>query len=211
MQIRTQRLSLRPLDPADAAAMSRLAGDFDVASMTGTIPHPYSESAARAWVDRVGQGEEGVVFAVTRDGKLIGCSGYMPMDADHVELGYWIGKPYWGAGYATEAVRAVIAHAFDPMASPISGPAISSTIPAPGACSASSASRPRARRPAIALRAARRFRVSPTVLSETGPRPRSSARRSETISCADACKMTAPVLIPHHAISRFSKGLRSLR
>jgi RimJ/RimL family protein N-acetyltransferase len=113
MQIRTQRLSLRPLDHADAVAMSRLAGDFDVASMTGTIPHPYSESAARAWVDRVGQGEEGVVFAVTRDGKLIGCSGYMPMDADHAELGYWIGKPYWGAGYATEAVRAVIAHAFD--------------------------------------------------------------------------------------------------
>ncbi|BAQ15599.1 GNAT family N-acetyltransferase [Methyloceanibacter caenitepidi] len=113
MQIRTQRLNLRPLDHSDAAAMSLLAGDFDVACMTGTIPHPYSETAARAWVDRVGQGEEGVVFAVTRDGRLIGCSGYMPMDADHAELGYWIGKPYWGAGYATEAVRAVIAHAFD--------------------------------------------------------------------------------------------------
>jgi len=113
MQIRTQRLSLRPLGHADAASLSALAGDFDVASMTGMIPHPYSEEAARAWVDRVGQGEEGIVFAVMRGRSLIGCSGYMPMDADHAELGYWIGKPYWGAGFATEAVRAVIAHAFD--------------------------------------------------------------------------------------------------
>ena len=113
MQIRTQRLSLRPLDPADAASIRALAGDFDVARMTGMIPHPYSERDALAWIDRAGQGDEGVVFAVARDGALIGCSGYMPMDAEHAEVGYWIGKPFWGEGFATEAVRAVVAHAFD--------------------------------------------------------------------------------------------------
>ena len=93
--------------------MSLLAGDPDVARMTSMIPHPYSEAAARAWVDRVGQGEEGVVFAVSRERTLVGCSGYMPMDAEHAELGYWIGKPFWGTGFATEAARAVVAHAFD--------------------------------------------------------------------------------------------------
>ena len=113
MQIRTQRLSLRPLEPADAASIRALAGDFDVARMTGMIPHPYSERDALAWIDRAGQGDEGVVFAVARDGALIGCSGYMPMDAEHAEVGYWIGKPFWGKGFATEAVRAVVAHAFD--------------------------------------------------------------------------------------------------
>ena len=113
MQIRTQRLSLRPLEPADAASIRALAGDFDVARMTGMIPHPYSERDALAWIDRAGQGDEGVVFAVARDGALIGCSGYMPMDAEHAEVGYWIGKPFWGEGFATEAVRAVLAHAFD--------------------------------------------------------------------------------------------------
>jgi RimJ/RimL family protein N-acetyltransferase len=113
MQIRTQRLSLRPLEPADAASIRALAGDFDVARMTGMIPHPYSERDALAWIDRAGQGDEGVVFAVARDGALIGCSGYMPMDAEHAEVGYWIGKPFWGEGFATEAVRAVVAHAFD--------------------------------------------------------------------------------------------------
>lgn len=113
MQIRTQRLSLRPLERADAAPIGVLAGDFDVACMTGMIPHPYDERDALAWIDRAGQGDEGVVFAVARDGALIGCAGYMPMDADHAEIGYWFGKPYWGAGFATEAVRAVVAHAFD--------------------------------------------------------------------------------------------------
>jgi RimJ/RimL family protein N-acetyltransferase len=93
--------------------MSLLAGDFEVARMTGMIPHPYSETAARAWLDRVGQGEEGVVFAVSRERTLIGCTGYMPMDTEHAELGYWLGKPFWGIGFATEAARAVIAHAFD--------------------------------------------------------------------------------------------------
>jgi len=113
MQIRTQRLSLRPLGHADAAAMSRLAGDFDVASMTGTIPHPYSEQMAAEWLASAIEGEEGVVFMIERDGMAIGCTGYRAFDADHAELGYWIGKPYWGHGYATEAVRALIAHAFD--------------------------------------------------------------------------------------------------
>ena len=52
------------------------------------------------------------------------------MDAEHAELGYWIGKPYWGAGFATEACAAVVAHAFDAMASPIFGPGISQDNPA---------------------------------------------------------------------------------
>lgn len=113
MQIRTQRLTLRPPKPADAARVSQLAGEYDVACMTGMIPYPYSEREAVAWLQRAGDGEEGVVFAIERSGVLIGCTGYMTFDVDYAELGYWLGKPYWGAGYATEAVRALIAHAFD--------------------------------------------------------------------------------------------------
>ena len=48
-----------------------------------------------------------------RSGALIGCTGYRAFGPDHAELGYWIGKPYWGMGYATEAVRALILHAFE--------------------------------------------------------------------------------------------------
>ena len=103
---------LRALLLSDAARVSLLAGDFDVASMTGTIPHPYSEQMAAEWISSALAGEEGVVFAIVRSGALIGCTGYRAFGDDHAELGYWIGKPYWGMGYATEAVRALVQYAF---------------------------------------------------------------------------------------------------
>ncbi len=98
---------------ADAGRISLLAGDYDVASMTGTIPHPYSEEKADNRIASVLAGEEGVVFAIERSGALIGCTGYRAFGGDHAELGYWVGKPYWGMGYASEAVRALILHAFE--------------------------------------------------------------------------------------------------
>jgi RimJ/RimL family protein N-acetyltransferase len=104
---------LRPPELADAGRISLLAGDYDVASMTGTIPHPYSEQLAAEWVASVLAGEEGVVFVILRASTLIGCTGYRAFGEDHAELGYWIGKPYWGMGYATEAVAALIRHAFE--------------------------------------------------------------------------------------------------
>ena len=104
---------MRPAAIADAARVSLLAGDFDVACMTGTIPHPYSEQMAAEWIAGALEGEEGVVFMIDQGERLIGCTGYRAMAADYAELGYWIGKPYWGQGYATEAVGALIAHAFD--------------------------------------------------------------------------------------------------
>jgi ribosomal-protein-alanine N-acetyltransferase len=113
VKIKTQRLVLRPPVLADAADICLLAGDYDVASMTGTIPHPYSQQVAAEWIAEAIAGEEGVVFVIEDDGKLIGCTGYRPFGDDHAELGYWIGKPYWGQGYATEAVMTLVAHAFD--------------------------------------------------------------------------------------------------
>jgi RimJ/RimL family protein N-acetyltransferase len=113
VSIRTPRLVLRAPLLSDAARISLLAGDFDVASMTGTIPHPYSEQMAAEWLASAIAGEEGVVFVIERSGALIGCTGYRAFGGDHAELGYWIGKPYWGMGYASEAVRVLIVHAFE--------------------------------------------------------------------------------------------------
>jgi len=110
--IRTERLLLRAPTLADAAGISLLAGDYEVASMTGTIPHPYSEEMAVDWIQSLQAGEEGVAFAIDRAGALIGCVGYRATEKTHAEMGYWIGKPYWGMGYATEAARALILHAF---------------------------------------------------------------------------------------------------
>lgn len=112
MAIRTERLLLRGPVLADASRISLLAGDYDVASMTGTIPHPYTEEMAVDWIRSLHEGEEGVAFAIDLAGALIGCIGYRAYDAAHAEMGYWLGKPYWGMGFATEAARALILHAF---------------------------------------------------------------------------------------------------
>lgn len=113
VKLKTQRLTLRPPALTDAACVSLLAGEYEVASMTATIPHPYSQELAAEWIGEVGRGEEGVVFMIELGGTVIGCTGYRAFGDDHAELGYWIGKPLWGNGYATEAVSALIAHAFD--------------------------------------------------------------------------------------------------
>jgi len=110
--ISTKRLLLRPLEPRDAARIALLAGDFDVASMTGTIPHPYNEQMAGEWIGSALGGDEGTVFVIEHDGQLIGCVGYREDEKGGAELGYWLGKPYWGQGFATEAASAMIAYAF---------------------------------------------------------------------------------------------------
>lgn len=115
--LRTERLVLRAFGDADAADTTRLAGDRDVASGTLRIPHPYTEEMAREWIASLASEFEkktSVTFAVTlTSGALIGAiSLVIAREFDRAELGYWIGKPYWGQGYATEAGRAVLAYGF---------------------------------------------------------------------------------------------------
>lgn len=111
-ELRTERLRLRPLRPADAADMAGLlGGDGEAVRMTERLPDPCTEEAARAWIER--RREPGQrVFAIERaeDGAFIGCMGFM-RDGAEAGLGYWIGRPHWNRGYATEAGRAVLDHA----------------------------------------------------------------------------------------------------
>lgn len=106
----TPRLRLRPVIDTDARRIAALAGDWDVASMTGRIPYPYSEEAAQHWISGLAEREE--VFGIELDGDLIGICGFTAHKNGDAELGYWIGKPYWGRGYATEAAAAVMAYGF---------------------------------------------------------------------------------------------------
>ncbi len=114
VRVETSRLVLRPLQIEDAPAIQRLAGDWEVARYTANIPHPYEAGMAEAWIKSHREDFE-IVFAIERrqDGVLIGCIGVEPDAASReAELGYWIGKPYWGAGYATEALAALVDHVF---------------------------------------------------------------------------------------------------
>ena len=118
LPIETERLRLRLLQSSDAQIIERLAGDWEVARFTGSIPHPYPAGGATPWIEETrGEAAAGkkLVAAVQRrdDGAFLGC---VEIDMSHGPglgvLGYWIGRPYWGAGVASEAAGAMIGIAF---------------------------------------------------------------------------------------------------
>ena len=115
--LRTKRLVLRPFASTDAPAVQALAGDRDVASTTLTIPHPYEDRTAEVWIgDHAAAWESGerLTLAITTeaDGLVGGMGLHITPQHRRAELGYWIGKPYWNRGYATEAAAAVVAFGF---------------------------------------------------------------------------------------------------
>ncbi|HDZ08985.1 GNAT family N-acetyltransferase [Pseudohongiella sp.] len=109
----TERLLLRPFQGTDAARVQSLAGNPAVARMTSNIPHPYTDGEAENWIAAHAddwQRRSAAIFAVCLrcDAELIGAVGLMNIHHGDTELGYWIGEPHWGQGYASEAVDAVI-------------------------------------------------------------------------------------------------------
>lgn len=124
--LQTARLRLRPYVLGDAADVQRLAGDFAVADTTQNIPHPYPDGMAEAWIalheDAYANDDTAVFAMVVRDdgadddmsGTLIGSITLrLELDYRRAELGYWVGKPFWGHGYATEATRKLLSFGFD--------------------------------------------------------------------------------------------------
>ncbi len=109
--IATARLTLRAVTPEDVPRIAELGAEWDVASMTARMPYPYTEDSARQWIDSICPRER--VFAVVHDGHVIGVAGYtLSSEEKTAEIGYWLGKPYWGQGFATEAARALISRCF---------------------------------------------------------------------------------------------------
>lgn len=116
--INTERLLLRAYTLPDAPAMQRLVSAREVALNTLRIPHPYPEGEAERWILSHGEDPENGdrVFAmILRDvDELVGTIGlHMKPDNDSAEIGYWIGVPYWGQGFATEAAAAVLRYGFE--------------------------------------------------------------------------------------------------
>lgn len=110
--LETGRLVLRRPTLADVKAIARLANDRRVAQNTVRIPYPYGVSDAEAFVNFVADQPQDTNFAITCDGEFIGGVG-LDLAQSAPEIGYWLGVPFWGKGYATEAARAVIDYAFE--------------------------------------------------------------------------------------------------
>jgi [ribosomal protein S5]-alanine N-acetyltransferase len=116
-RLESKRLLLRVPASFDVSDMVRLGGDYDVAKNLSRMPYPYFESHAREWLATTAEKRAAgtdYAFAITRkdDGAYLGGCGLHKRDLGAFEFGYWLGKPFWGQGYATEAARRLVAFAF---------------------------------------------------------------------------------------------------
>ena len=116
--ILTERLSLGTILATDIPAIIKYAGDIKVAEHLLNMPHPYYEKDAIFWLNLAHQGWQdkskyifGIRLQETQE--LIGGVGlHVESRYDRAELGYWIGFPFWGQGYMSEAVGAVLDFGF---------------------------------------------------------------------------------------------------
>ncbi len=120
MRLETERLILRPVDLSDVPALHPLIDDADVAGELLNVPIPYAEEALAEWIrwalESVARRERFEFAIVLREtGLPIGACGLMDISWEcmYAEFGYWLGKPYWGQGYMTEAARSVLRFAFE--------------------------------------------------------------------------------------------------
>jgi ribosomal-protein-alanine N-acetyltransferase len=117
--LQTERLTLRSYTLSDIPTLVPLIGAREVAATTLRIPHPYTEACARDFIaiaqEDLSNGKCLRWAIIQRQSDTL-CGGVgLMIESDHrrAELGYWIGVPYWGNGYATEAARAVVKYGFE--------------------------------------------------------------------------------------------------
>ena len=108
--------AIREWRPADAADLARLADDRAVwLGLRDVFPHPYGIGDALGFIALAGRMDPRTYFAIEADGELAGGIGYMrKTDVERIgaEVGYWLGRAFWGRGIATAALRLLTAHAF---------------------------------------------------------------------------------------------------
>jgi RimJ/RimL family protein N-acetyltransferase len=110
----TPRLHLRcPVD-ADASAISAIATDWEVARRLARMPHPYTPDDYRFFMERIVPNEPTWAIIVRQSHELVGVIGLAPHDANgSAELGYYVARPHWGQGLATEAAQAIVRMALE--------------------------------------------------------------------------------------------------
>lgn len=107
--LQTPRLQLRAPQMEDAPRITKYIGEKDVAWNLGRAPYPYKLSDAEAWLDKIRHDESSFIFAAILPVEgLIGVVGLDAHPGPVWELGYWLGKPWWGHGYITEAAAAIL-------------------------------------------------------------------------------------------------------
>lgn len=126
LPLATERLLLRPYAPDDSAEIARLLNDAEMARFLMVIPHPFVEFDARTLVKAAwrrltgGRGFDLLITVRDGGGKPVGSVGIgLHDEGRRGELGFWIGREYWGRGYAGEAARRMVVFAAETLRVPV--------------------------------------------------------------------------------------------
>ena len=111
--IKSKKFNLRPFRMSDMESVRKHANDKGVSRNLASLPHPYTKKDAKFWLGKQAKlqrqknpGE--IVFAIEIDGEAVGSIGLHKIVRGHkAELGYWLGKEFWGGGIMTDAVREI--------------------------------------------------------------------------------------------------------
>lgn len=110
-------IHIRSFRADDADALVRYADNRNVSrTLRDRFPHPYTPNAAAAWLRHVAAAEPETAFAIASSDELVGGIGVELGEDVHrrtAEIGFWLGEPFWGHGFATSAVKAFTAWAFE--------------------------------------------------------------------------------------------------
>ena len=103
-------MKLRKFNLSDAERVADLVGDYEVSRWTSNIPYPYTVQDAIQWIAMEDSALDRTPWAVELDGKVVACVSYWSIGAGQTEIGYWVGRKYWGKGICTQALKMMLAH-----------------------------------------------------------------------------------------------------
>jgi RimJ/RimL family protein N-acetyltransferase len=115
-EIRTERLLIKTPEIDDKFELTQLINDKNVIKWLSEIPFPYTIGHAEEFIERSQEEvlkQESYNFMIFQDRKMLGGIGLRDFNKNSCELGYWLGKKYWGNGFASEAVNGILDFGFD--------------------------------------------------------------------------------------------------
>ena len=110
IEIKTDRLILKkPKSKQDILSIVSQIGDWEVVKWLSQVPYPYTYNDCESYLKESNNNE--LALNIFLDNQLIGGVGLHLHNDNYYELGYWLGKDYWGKGYATEASKYLLEYA----------------------------------------------------------------------------------------------------
>ncbi|MCX6766423.1 MAG: GNAT family N-acetyltransferase [Candidatus Moranbacteria bacterium] len=116
--IKSKKFTLRPFRISDVGSIRKHANDKTVSRNLSSLPHPYTEKDARFWIGKQielqrQKNPENIVFAIEIGNQVAGTIGLHKIKCGHkAELGFWLGREFWGGGIMTDAVKDVVNFGF---------------------------------------------------------------------------------------------------